>query len=99
MGTPLYDRLDQHHMRQVWEGTPFMVDAFTGSVGQPRWREMAAWLTEKFGPQAYPWGGKAGRWFLGTATIHGWTWLGFDTQEALDEFTARWVTDETAVAG
>lgn len=99
MGTKIYDSCDDLLLRQIWAGTPFIVDAYTGSVGQARWYEMAAWLNERFGPQAFPWTDKKGRWFLGSATIHGWTWLGFDTQEALDEFAARWMTDETAVAG
>lgn len=77
-------------MREVWGGTPWMVDAYDGPDHEPRRREMLEWCLERFGPEAWPLHGRPGRWHRGGATINGWTWFGFDTEEALAEFEAAW---------
>jgi hypothetical protein len=77
-------------MRQVWEGTPWMVDAFTDGTGSGRDREMRDWCREQFGPEAWPIHGRPGQWQRGSATINGWTWFGFATKAQMDQFIARW---------
>ncbi len=82
-------------MRRVWSPTPFMVDAFTGSIGNHnRYREMMEWCREQFGSQCWPIHGDDGVWQCGGATIHGWTWMGFSTLDQLNEFVERWFDDD-----
>jgi hypothetical protein len=77
-------------MEKVWTVTPWMVNAFTGSINDPREREIAEWCRAEFGDEAWPIHGRPGSWQRGSATIHGWTFLGFDTPEKLAAFEARW---------
>lgn len=77
-------------MRKVWSPTPWMVDAYTGSISEPREREMLDWCHENFGDQAWPIHDRAGRWQRGSATVHGWTWFGFSEQAEMAAFVERW---------
>ena len=77
-------------MEEVWSGTPWMVNAYTGRVSDDRWREMMVWCQDQFGPEAHPIHGMPGTWKVGGATVFGWTWFGFDTPEKLDQFIAKW---------
>lgn len=77
-------------MRKVWEPTPWMIDARTGSPGDALEREVLDWCRETFGPQASPIHGRPGRWQRGSATIYGWTWFGFAAREEMAQFTTRW---------
>ena len=77
-------------MHEVWDGTPFMVDAFTGSYADDRFLEMIEWCRQRFGDEAWPIHGRAGAWLRGSSTINGWTWYGFATAEHLAEFEAAW---------
>lgn len=93
--TLAFDHGDQERndlMRKVWSVTPWMVDAYTGSIAEERVRAMLCWCHEAFGDQASPIHDKAGRWQCGGATIYGWTWFGFSTREELEQFIARWPT-------
>lgn len=78
-------------MRKVWEGTPWMVNVYTGS-GDDYGRSNAIrhWCQDKFGPEAWPIHGKSGTWHVGGATVMGWTWMGFATKEMMDEFMQQW---------
>ena len=79
-------------MREVWSATPWMVNAHTGgSLDDPiREAEIHSWCTERFGPQHNPWSGPPGKWRRGSATICGWTWMGFATEEMMQQFMERW---------
>jgi len=103
-GTDLYHRilafdgLDSHRatMQEVWQGTPWMVDAYTGSHDTGRRIEMMAWCREQFGPEAWPLHGRPGTWHGGGVTIHGWTWMGFATEAQLRLFLERWPAPDAA---
>lgn len=73
-------------MRKVWSVTPYMIDYQTGSPGADTYRNIVTWCRDNFGPQAHPIHEFEGDWQLGSATIFGWTWIGFKTQEQLDTF-------------
>jgi hypothetical protein len=81
-------------MAQVWSGTPWMVDAYTGSHDDPRQYEIIAWCREMFGPEAWPIHGKPGQWHRGGATIDGWNWIGFATESQMQQFLERWPAPE-----
>ncbi|WP_278366920.1 hypothetical protein [Marinobacter salarius] len=88
---------DDKLMHKVWDGTPWMIDAYTGGMarGDERYREIMEWCRDQFGPEAWPIHGKPGDWHCGGATVMGWTWLGFATKEMMDKFAAAWpVPDE-----
>lgn len=83
-------------MRKVWAGTPWMTEAYTGSPDDARWQEMADWCETHYGPEAWPIHGHAGRWHRGGATINGFTWLGFATEEMMRAFEAAWPNDPSS---
>lgn len=103
IGTDLYKRTMQwaEHdgryrygdlMREVWSVTPWMVDAYTGGYSNNLEREenIREWCREHFGQEASPLHGIKGAWQRGSATINGYTWMGFATQEMLEKFCQRW---------
>ena len=97
-GSELYQRQilgrPNELMRQVWSGTPWMVDAFTGSCASHRYFTLMRWCRDQFGPEAWPIHGKPGRWCSGGATFDGWTWMGFETEEMMRQFQERWPAPE-----
>ena len=76
-------------MLKVWSGTPWMVEAYTGGCNSERWEEIADWCEAQYGREAWPIHGHPGKWHRGGATINGYTWLGFETQEMMQAFEAR----------
>ncbi len=90
----LYGRViapsDDPLMHKVWQGTPWMLDAYTGSINSDRWHDVIEWCRENYGQEAWPIHDRPGRWHTGGATIHGWTWLGFATEEMMTAFAERW---------
>lgn len=78
----------------VWDGTPWMVDAFTGSIESDRDYEIRKWCNEEFGPEARPIHGIPGAWHRGVATVNGWTWIGFAEREMMERFVAAWPKPE-----
>lgn len=95
--TVAFDYGDQERtdlMRKVWASTPWMVDAFTGPMSGERDRQMVEWCRDKFGDEAWPVHGRPGAWQRGGVTLYGWTWFGFDTEDKLDAFNARWAVAE-----
>lgn len=76
-------------MHKVWDRTPWMLDAYTGSCGADRWHEIVEWCTEQFGPEGWPIHDRPGQWHMGGATIDGWTWIGFATEEMMNRFIER----------
>lgn len=103
--TPLFERMTAHDygnpqttdlMRKIWAGTPWMVDCATGPIDGEHWREIMGWCRQKWGIEAFPIHGRSGRWQSGNATVFGWTWFGFETEEMMREFCARWRCGEAA---
>jgi hypothetical protein len=97
VGTPLYDRTmsftyeDEERgalMRKVWSGTPFMTNCNTGAGDDRRMDEIRMWCRERWGDEAWPIHGRPGRWYVGGATVFGWTWIGFESAAMLAEFEA-----------
>lgn len=94
-GTELYERTIAFDygdversdlMKKVWSVTPWMVDCYTGNINSDTEREMREWLYSNVGDQAFPIHGRPGNWQFGSATIHGWTWVGFSSKELLEKF-------------
>jgi hypothetical protein len=101
-GSPLYLRQiapsDDELMHKVWDGTPWMVDAYTGPISNyGRYAEIMDWCRDKFGPEAWPIHDKAGNWHSGGATVYGATWMGFATEEMMERFCEQWVTPNAPV--
>lgn len=105
MGTDLYHRtMDFDYgdgerseiMHKVWDGFPWMVNAYTGGYSNNRDREheILTWCYEHIGEQASPIHDKPGRWHRGGATVNGWTFVGFAHKEDMEKFEARWPAPE-----
>lgn len=103
MSTDLYDRTmafdygdgeRNELMHKVWDGFPWMVNAYTGGYSQERDREhdILTWCRGHIGEQASPIHGKPGKWYRGSATVHGWTFMGFATKPDMERFMAAWPT-------
>lgn len=67
-----------------------MLDAYTDSANTDRWEDVMQWCKAEFGFEASPIHDLPGDWHVGGATIHGWTWIGFATEEMLRRFSERW---------
>lgn len=99
IGTPLFHRTmqwakenDNELTVEVWKDTPWMVEAYTGSMGSDDdiHVEIMRWCREGFGQEAWPIHKRPGTWRRGGATVDGWTWFGFATKEMLEIFSGRW---------
>ncbi|MEM6499303.1 MAG: hypothetical protein AAF709_21580 [Pseudomonadota bacterium] len=75
---------------KVWDGTPWMVDVYTGRVADDRDLEIRDWCQKNFGEMAWPIHGRKGSWHRGGATVYGWTWFGFASEEMMNQFLSRW---------
>ena len=95
-GTELYQQVINYEGKakditsMVWEPTPYMMDVYTGG----RRYEMQGWLTERWGRACSPIHEREGLWQFGNATIDGYTWLGFATEEMMQEFLEHWPQEE-----
>lgn len=103
VGSDLYQRLmafyDEHNRHnselhhKVWDGTPWMVNAYTGSsCSDTRYAEMMEWCHERFGEPSWPFSDdpRSGDWRSGNATVYGWTYFGFKTETMMNEFAKAW---------
>jgi hypothetical protein len=79
-------------MEEVWRDTPWIIDTYTGSVGSDLDIEIRSWCQDKFGPESFPLIERPGQWHRGCATVHGWTWYGFATEEQMLLFNKHWRT-------
>lgn len=100
LGSELYQRqianCDNELMHKVWDGTPWMADAYIGSYyTDGRREEIMQWCREHFGSEAWPIHGKPGDWHSGGTSINGWQWMGFKTEEQMQKFIARWPAPNT----
>lgn len=77
-------------MRKVWQPTPFVVDVWTDGVNSTRYRDLLQWCFDELGAPCAVIHGCSGRWQLGGATVHGWTWFGFAEEADMVRFLARW---------
>ena len=102
VGSALYHRVmgydstdDLTH--KVWDGTPWMVEAYTDSINSQRWQNVMEWCREYCGPEAWPIHGKAGKWHSGGVTVNGETWMAFADEQMMNDFNAKWQNcgDET----
>jgi len=86
-------------MHKVWDGFPWMVNAYTGGYSKHRDREhdILTWCHENIGEQASPIHDRHGRWYRGSATVDGWTFMGFVSKEEMEKFIARWPAPEGVV--
>lgn len=69
-------------MRDCWGITPWVANVCT----RDREREISRWCHEQFGDEASFIHGIAGKWQRGHATVDGWTWMGFETEELMRLF-------------
>jgi hypothetical protein len=99
--TPLYERMAAHEygnpevgdlMRKIWAGTPWMIDCYTERIGGGLFVEIMQWCRRRWGVEAWPIHSRPGRWQSGSATVDGWTWFGFESEEMLAKFKAQWET-------
>ncbi|WP_319532843.1 hypothetical protein [uncultured Cohaesibacter sp.] len=95
--TPLYarslayyeakgDSRDVELFHKVWDPTPWVIDVFTGSLCDDQFCEMREWLNEICGVESWPIHDRPGDWNIGSATVNGWTWLGFKTEDMMRRF-------------
>ena len=80
-------------MHKAWDGTPWIVDVCTDSIGTHRYREIMDWCRDQFGPEAWPLHEKEGRWHSGSVTFCGYTWMGFVSEEIMEQFCRRWAEE------
>lgn len=76
-------------MRICWQPTPWMVDVYDSPPGddrKSRRQEIRHWCVEQFGPESWPIHDRPASWYSGSATVYGWTWYGFATEEMLNRF-------------
>lgn len=105
MATDLYHRtMDFNYsdeeraelMHKVWDGFPWMVNAYTGgySHGRDREHDILMWCCDNIGEPASPIHDRPGRWYRGSATVDGWTFMGFASKDDMEKFTGRWPAPE-----
>ena len=95
--TITYDYGDEDRralMEEVWSGTPWMLNVFTGSCNEDRDLEIRDWCHEHLGDEAWPIHGRPGAWQRGGATIYGWTWYGFAKEEDMLRFQEAFPSPE-----
>ena len=98
-GSPLYERTIAYDygdpernelMGKVWSVTPWMVNARTGSPSDDTFRDIPAWCHRRCGCEAWPIHGLPGSWQFGSATIFGWTFVGFEKENDMAAFCDAW---------
>ena len=84
-------------MRKCWTPTPWMVNVYDSphkDEHEGLRREIAEWCIEQFGPESWPIHDKPADWYRGSATVYGWTWYGFATEEMLNLFLERFPQEQ-----
>lgn len=83
-------------IHKVWDNFPWMVNAYTGGYSNriDREQDILHWCIKNIGDQASPIHNKPGEWCRGTATINGWTFIGFKSEEAMNKFIDSWPKPE-----
>lgn len=73
-------------MEKVWSVTPWAVNVMTGNIEGEDYRRVREWCRDNLGAEAWPIHGRPGCWQFGSATVHGETFIGFETEEMLAQF-------------
>lgn len=105
MATALFDRKiawsqenlteEGHRLTlKCWAERPWLVNVYSGGISDARERLIIEWLTEEFGPQAWPLHGKPGDWYQAGVTIQGWCDFGFATEQMMTQFQEAWPNPE-----
>jgi hypothetical protein len=80
---------------KVWQPTPYMIDVFTGETREEYLimsKKIHDWCLDNLGKSHYSICNKIGVWQRGGATVDGWTWYGFKTEEMMNKFKEVWQT-------
>jgi len=101
--TDIYNKIIEHATKddkrlalshKVWDPTPFVVDVYIGDrdefgdgVDEHNIRQ---YCEEHFGKESWPIHDKPADWYRGGATVNGWTWFGFKTEEMMGKFINDW---------
>jgi hypothetical protein len=90
--TELYERMIKGSpaLGKLWAETPWVVRHWTDSINSVRYEEIHDWLSDHFGRAKDFVLNDEGNWMMGSATIKGYTRIGFSTEEAMKEFVEEW---------
>ena len=84
--------LELQHM--VWDPTPWVIQVQLGdpvdTFEYSDEREIMDYCLAQFGPESWPIHNKPAAWYRGGATVNGVTWLGFATEQMMQQFMADW---------
>ncbi len=78
---------------KVWSKTPWMVNAYIESPSNhDRHDKIMQWCYDNLGEQNFPFGKNPtlGKWRSGNAIVMGWGWMGFATEEMMNQFIEAW---------
>lgn len=70
---------------KVWKPTPWIINVYTG-LSEDNWPDMREWLINNIGAESEPIFGRTGNWHRGSATVDGWTWIGFSDEILMISF-------------
>lgn len=86
------DLFDGSEHEDVWHKHPWMVDAYTSSTNEVRYMQMRKWLHDTFGKESWPYSDQPDwrDYYVGGATVMGWTWIGFKTEDGMQQFLNDW---------
>lgn len=87
--TELHDNLDKT-LKMVWDDTPWMIDFHTDGINSERYDKIYTWLCDWYGRGRCPIGRNAGIWMMGSATVMGMTWIGFEREKDMETFLRVW---------
>lgn len=101
VGTSLYGRIIQHAIdkndaerlelaHKVWDPTPWVIDVFVGRHEEDTEHYIRQWCLNNFGKESWPIHDNPADWYRGGATVNGWTWFGFKTEEMMQRFIDAW---------
>lgn len=102
--TPIYELIinktiemggDGKLQEKVWNPTPWVIDVYLGEMDDDRIEYIAEkklrdWCNSFAGKESWPIHDRPGDWYRAGFTADGWTWIGFKTEEMMDEFIMAW---------
>lgn len=84
---------------KVWDPTPWVINVKSGSEateeGIMLWQTMRNWLINNLGPESQPIFGIKGYWHRGSATVDGWTFIGFSSEALMISFMSAFQSHTT----
>jgi len=78
--------------KKVWDPTPFVIDVYIGkrnSIDDDE-QDIREYCIENFGKESWPIYNKPADWYRCGATVDGWTWFGFKTEQMMLKFISDW---------